>query len=193
MNENAETNGGGQITEPRLKKSYREKMITELKEKLGIENELELPRLTKIVLNMGLGLAKDDDKILSEAAEALKVISGQKPVVTRARKSVAGFKLRAGMPIGCKVTLRRGKMHEFVDRLVNVALPRIRDFRGLSPRSFDGSGNYSLGLDEITVFPEVNPDQFNYVLGLDVTICTTSDVDEGAMRLLELYGFPFRK
>ena len=192
MNENAET----QLSTPqeaRLYVKYREQLAPELMKSLGITNRLAVPRLKAVVLNMGLGIARDDEKVLAKAAEALSVVSGQKPVITRARKSVAGFKLRAGMPVGCKVTLRRGRMYEFVDRLVNIVLPRIRDFRGLSPSSFDGTGNYSLGLQEHTVFPEVDPDRFDTTFGMDITVCTTAVTDAEARELLELCGFPFRK
>ncbi len=192
MNENAET----QVqppADPRLQVSYNERIAPELMEALGIENRLALPRLQAVVMNMGVGAAKDDEKILTEAVEVLSLISGQKPVITRARKSVAGFKIRAGMPVGCKVTLRRRRMYEFLDRLVNIVLPRIRDFRGLSPTSFDGTGNYSFGLEEYVVFPEVDPDRFDNVLGMDVTVRTSATTDAEARKLLDLCGFPFRK
>ncbi len=192
MNENAETQGDTS-TEPRLQALYRKEMVPQLSDRLGVSNRQAVPELQKIVLNTGLGLAKDDDSLLTEAVEVFKTVAGQKPVLTRAKKSVAGFKLRAGLPIGCKVTLRRRRMYEFLDRLINVVLPRIRDFRGLSPKSFDGTGNYSLGLDEYLVFPEIDPDRFNNVFGMDVTICTTAKDDSEARALLDMFGVPFRK
>ncbi len=192
MNDNAQNNDV-LTAEPRLQVRYREELVPRLMETLGRENKLAVPRLDKIVLNMGVGLAKDEESLLKEACDILTTISGQKPVVTKARKSVAGFKLRVGMPIGCKVTLRRNRMYEFIDRLVNVVFPRIRDFRGFPIRSFDGTGNYSLGIDEHVVFPEVDPDKYNNLFGLDITVCTTANDDAEAKELLDLFGFPFQK
>lgn len=178
---------------PRLARQYREEVVPELIERLGMENPLAVPALSKIVLNMGVGRAKEDEKHIEQAQQVLRTVSGQKPVVTRARQSVAGFGIRAGIPVGCKVTLRRSRMYEFLDRLVSVVLPRIRDFRGLSPNSLDGSGNYSLGIDEHFVFPEIDPDDFDNVYGMDITICTTADSDPAALELLTLLGLPFRQ
>jgi len=192
MNDNAQNNDV-LTAEPRLRVRYREELVPRLMETLGQENKLAVPRLDKIVLNMGVGLAKDEESLLKEACDILTTISGQKPVVTKARKSVAAFKLRVGMPIGCKVTLRRNRMYEFIDRLVSVVFPRLRDFRGFPTRSFDGTGNYSLGIDEHVVFPEVDPDKYNNVFGLDITVCTTAKDDAEAKELFDLFGFPFQK
>ena len=178
---------------PRLLQRYQEEMVPELLDRLGLDNSLAVPKLDKIVLNMGLGRATEEQGVIEEATGVMKVISGQKPVVTHARKSVAGFNIRAGIPIGCKVTLRRRRMYEFLDRLISIVLPRIRDFRGLPTRSLDGHGNYSLGIDEHYVFPEVDPDAVENVYGLDVTICTTADTDPEAYELLRLFGLPFRE
>ena len=193
MNDTAENKNQEIAAIPRLYIDYRDNMVSQLMDSLGVSNKLAIPRLDKIVLNMGVGAAKEDEKILNEAVEVLSIIAGQKPVITRARKSVAGFKLRAGMPIGCKVTLRRNRMYEFFDRLINIVFPRIRDFRGFSPKAFDGSGNYSLGLDEYVVFPEIDPDNYTNIFGLDVTICTTAKYDDDAKVLFDLLGFPFTK
>src|SRR5690606_4971791 len=177
----------------RLQELYNNELREQLRQKLGLENVMEVPRITKITLNMGVGEAVADKKVLDNAMSDMEKISGQKPVKTVARKSVAGFKIREGNPIGCKVTLRRERMYEFLDRLVNIAIPRTRDFRGLNPRSFDGQGNYSLGVQEQIIFPEVNFDQVDAVRGMDITISTTArNADEGRA-LLEAFDFPFRK
>jgi large subunit ribosomal protein L5 len=158
-----------------------------------MENSLAVPALDKIVLNMGVGEAKGNDSVLQEARYVLKTVSGQEPLTTNARKSVAGFGIRAGLPIGCKVTLRRRRMYEFLDRLISIVLPRIRDFRGLSANSFDGHGNYSLGIREHFVFPEIDADAVDNVYGMDITICTTAATDPEALELLTLLGMPFRQ
>jgi len=177
----------------RLQEHYRKTVKANLMKEFGYENEMQVPRLEKIVINMGVGKAVQDSKKLQAAVKELTAIAGQKPVVTRARKSIANFKLRENLPIGCKVTLRRERMYEFLDRLVNIAIPRTRDFRGLNPRSFDGQGNYSLGVQEQIIFPEVNFDQVDAVRGMDITISTTArNADEGRA-LLEAFDFPFRK
>ncbi len=178
---------------PRLRKHYEEVVRPQLIERFGYTNPMQVPRVEKVVLNMGVGEAVGDQKIATFAAEELSKIAGQKAVITRARKSIAGFKLRAGMPIGAKVTLRKDRMYEFLDRLVNIALPRVRDFRGLNPKSFDGNGNYALGIREHIVFPEIDYDKIDRVLGLDVIIHTTAETDEEAMALLEGFNFPFRR
>jgi len=178
---------------PRLQEHYQQRVISALREKLGRTNPMSLPRLEKIVVSMGVGAATQDKKILEVAVEALTEIAGQKPVITRARKSVAGFRLREGMAIGCKVTLRRQRMYEFLDRLVSLALPRVRDFRGISREAFDGRGNYSLGLAEQLVFPELNPDKYLKVQGLNITLVTTAGNDADALELLTLMGLPFRR
>jgi large subunit ribosomal protein L5 len=176
---------------PRLKRDYDERIVKEMTEKFGYKNRLEVPRLDKIVINMGVGEATQDKKRVETAAAEMQQISGQKPVITKAKKSIAQFKLREGMPIGCKVTLRRDRMFEFLDRLVTIALPRVRDFRGLNPKSFDGRGNYALGLKEQIIFPEINYDQIDTVRGMDVIITTTAKTDEEARELLRLFNFPF--
>ena len=160
-------------------------------EKFGYKNKLEVPQLDKIVINMGVGEATQDKKKVETAAAELQQIAGQKPVITKAKKSIAQFKLREGMPIGCKVTLRRDRMYEFLDRLVTIALPRVRDFRGLNPKSFDGRGNYAMGLKEQIIFPEINYDQIDKVRGMDVIVTTTAKTDEEARELLRLFNFPF--
>jgi len=177
----------------RLHEKYRDELVSQIKEKLGLENVMEVPRITKITLNMGVGEAVADRKVLDNAIEDMEKISGQKAVKTLARKSVAGFKIRDGYPIGCKVTLRRERMYEFLDRLVNIAIPRIRDFRGLNPKSFDGRGNYSMGVQEQIIFPEMNYDQIDAVRGLDITISTTARNDKEGRALLEAFNFPFKK
>lgn len=177
---------------PRLLERYQREIVPELAKRLGRKNPLSLPRLEKIVVNMGVGKALQDKKYLEEAVDALSLITGQKPVVTRARKSVAGFKVRRGMAIGCMVTLRRRRMYEFLDRLISLALPRVRDFRGLNPKAFDGHGNYNLGLSEQFVFPELNPDRYSRPQGMNITIVTTTESDEEARLLLQLLGMPFR-
>jgi large subunit ribosomal protein L5 len=176
---------------PRLKKAYDERIAKAMTEKFGYKNPLEVPKLEKITLNMGVGEASQDKKKVQTAAEEMELIAGQKPVITKAKKSIAQFKLREGMPIGCKVTLRRDRMFEFLDRLVTIAMPRIRDFRGLNPRSFDGHGNYAMGLKEQIVFPEISYDKIEKVRGLDIIVTTTAKTDEEARELLRLFGFPF--
>ncbi len=176
---------------PRLKGEYEDRIVKAMTEKFGYKNRLEVPRLDKIVINMGVGEATQDKKKVETAAAEMQQISGQKPVITKAKKSIAQFKLREGMPIGCKVTLRRERMYEFLDRLVTIALPRVRDFRGLNPKSFDGRGNYALGLKEQIIFPEINYDQIDKVRGMDVIITTTAKTDEEARELLRLFNFPF--
>jgi large subunit ribosomal protein L5 len=177
---------------PRLQEKYEKEILPALAESLGCSNRHALPRLQRIVVNMGVGKAIQDKKHLESAIDALTQICGQKPVVTRARKSVANFRLREGMAIGCKVTLRRQRMYEFLDRLIALALPRVRDFRGLNPNGFDGNGNYSLGLTEQLVFPELNPDKFPQVQGMNITLVTTSSSDNDARELLRSFGMPFR-
>ncbi len=176
---------------PRLKTDYEDRIVKAMTEKFGYKNRLEVPRLDKIVINMGVGEATQDKKKVEQAAAEMELISGQKPVITKAKTSIAQFKLREGMPIGCKVTLRRDRMFEFLDRLVTVALPRVRDFRGLNPKSFDGRGNYAMGLKEQIVFPEINYDQIDKVRGMDIIVTTTARTDEEARELLRLFNFPF--
>jgi large subunit ribosomal protein L5 len=176
---------------PRLKSLYDSSIAKAMTEKFGYKNVMEVPRIDKIVLNMGVGEATQDKKKVEQAAAEMELISGQKPVITKAKKSIAQFKLREGMPIGCKVTLRRDRMFEFLDRLVTVALPRVRDFRGLNPKSFDGRGNYAMGLKEQIVFPEINYDQIDTVRGMDIIVTTTARTDEEARELLRLFNFPF--
>ncbi|KQZ16844.1 50S ribosomal protein L5 [Mesorhizobium sp. Root552] len=178
---------------PRLKKVYNETIRKALQEQFKYDNEMQVPRLDKIVLNMGVGEATADSKKPSVAAEHLALIAGQKPVITRARKSIAGFKVRENMPIGTKVTLRQERMYEFLDRLVNIALPRVRDFRGLNPKSFDGRGNYAMGIKEHIVFPEINYDKVDQVWGMDIIVCTTAKTDDEARALLKAFNFPFRQ
>ena len=177
----------------RLLDQYRNEIAKKLFERFGYANTMEVPRITKITLNMGVGEAIGDRKIMDNAVSDMAKISGQKPVVCLARKSVAGFKVREGWPIGCKVTLRRERMYEFLDRLVNIAVPRIRDFRGLNPRSFDGRGNYSMGVREQIIFPEIDFDAIDAIRGMDITITTTAKTDDEAKALLEAFNFPFRK
>jgi large subunit ribosomal protein L5 len=176
---------------PRMKGIYDETIVKAMTDKFGYKNALEVPRIEKIVLNMGVGEATQDKKKVEQAAAEMERIAGQKPVVTKAKKSIAQFKLREGMPIGCKVTLRRERMYEFLDRLITIAMPRIRDFRGLNPKSFDGRGNYAMGLKEQLVFPEINYDQIDKVRGMDIIVTTTAKTDEEARELLRLFGFPF--
>ncbi len=176
----------------RLQEHYEQNIASQLRGELGLENVMQIPRITKITLNMGVGEAIGNKKILESATNDLMQISGQKPVVTKARKSVANFKVREGWPIGCKVTLRRERMYEFLDRLISVAIPRIRDFRGLSPKSFDGRGNFSLGLREQIVFAEIDYDKVDEVRGLDVTITTSARNDDEARALLKAFNFPIR-
>ncbi|MEX0824387.1 MAG: 50S ribosomal protein L5 [Woeseia sp.] len=177
----------------RLQEQYVKELHGQIQQKLGLENAMEVPRITKITLNMGVGEAVADKKVLDNAMKDMEVIAGQRPVRTLARKSVAGFKIRDGYPIGCKVTLRRQRMYEFLDRLVNIAIPRIRDFRGLNPKSFDAQGNYSLGVSEQIIFPEVNYDQVDAIRGMDITISTTARNPKEGRALLEAFNFPFKK
>jgi len=178
---------------PRLKLLYQDVIREELAKEFGYKNPMQVPRLDKVVLNMGVGEGVGDSKKVTAAAGDLGLIAGQKPVITKARKSIATFKLREGMAIGAKVTLRKNRMYEFVDRLVNIALPRVRDFRGLNPKSFDGGGNYSLGIKEYTVFPEIDFDKVTDTWGLDITVCTSARNDEEARALLTAFNFPFRQ
>ncbi|CAK7255895.1 50S ribosomal protein L5 [Shinella yambaruensis] len=178
--------------EPRLKKEYVERIRKALQEQFSFANEMQIPRLEKIVINMGVGEATGDSKKPTVAAADLAAIAGQKPVITRARNSIAGFKVREGMPIGAKVTLRGARMYEFLDRLVNIALPRVRDFRGLNPKSFDGRGNFAMGIKEHIVFPEINYDKVDQMWGMDIIVCTTAKTDDEARALLKEFNFPFR-
>jgi large subunit ribosomal protein L5 len=177
----------------RLQEQYKETIAPRLKDELGLSNVMEVPRITKITINMGVGESVGDRKILDRAMEDLTKISGQKPVITRARKSVAAFKIRDGMPIGCKVTLRRERMYEFLDRLVNIAIPRVRDFRGLSAKAFDGRGNFNMGVREQIIFPEVDYDEVDAIRGMNITITTSARNDEEGRALLAAFDFPFRK
>ena len=178
---------------PRLRAEYDSKIKTQLTEKFGYANVMQVPRLDKVVLNMGVGEAVSDTKKVTSAAADLALIAGQKPVVTRARKAISTFKVRENMPIGAKVTLRKTRMYEFLDRLVTVALPRVRDFRGLNPKSFDGRGNYSLGIKEHIIFPEIDFDKAGESWGMDITVCTTAPTDDEARALLTAFNFPFRQ
>ena len=177
----------------RLKEQYQSEMVDALIKKFGYKNIMEVPKLDKIVINMGVGEARENAKVLDAAIKDLETIAGQKAVVTRARKSVANFKLREGMPIGCKVTLRGEKMYEFLDRLVNLALPRVRDFRGVNPNGFDGRGNYALGIKEQLIFPEIEYDKIDKVRGMDIIFVTTAETDEEGRELLTLFGMPYSK
>jgi len=176
----------------RLEDYYKEKVVPQLIEKFGYKNIMEVPKLSKITLNMGVGEAVGNKKVMEHATADMAKIAGQKPIVTLAKKSVAGFKIRDGWPVGCKVTLRRDRMYEFFDRLVNVALPRVRDFRGVSAKSFDGQGNYNMGIQEQIIFPEVDYDQIDAIRGMDIAITTTAKSDEEAKALLEAFDFPFK-
>jgi large subunit ribosomal protein L5 len=178
---------------PRLKEMYQSEIVSKLKEELALANVNEVPRLDKIVVNMGVGSAVQDAKQLDAAIEDLRIITGQQPMVTRARKSIAGFKIRQGMPIGAKVTLRGDRMWEFFDRLISTAIPRVRDFRGLNPDSFDGRGNYSMGVTEQLIFPEIDYDKVDRVRGMDITFVTSAKDDEQARALLGAFGFPFSR
>ncbi len=178
---------------PRLRQQYDKDIRARLTEKFGYTNPMQVPALTKVVINMGIGEAVNDRKKVELAANDLALIAGQKPVVTYSRKAIATYKLREGQAIGCKVTLRKVKMYEFIDRLVNIALPRVRDFRGLNPKSFDGRGNYSLGLREHIVFPEIDYDKAADIWGMDITVCTTARNDDEARALLTAFNFPFRQ
>ena len=175
----------------RMRREYDEKIVPAMIEKFGYKNRMEVPRLDKIVINMGVGEATQDKKKVETAAQEMELIAGQKPVITKAKKSIAQFKLREGMPIGVKVTLRRERMYEFLDRLITIAMPRIRDFRGLNPRSFDGRGNYAMGLKEQIIFPEISYDRIEKVRGMDIIVTTTAKSDDEARELLRLFGFPF--
>src|SRR5471030_1659063 len=177
----------------RLKEIYRKEIAPKLKEELKLANVMEVPRITKITLNMGLGEAIGDKKVIEHAVADLEKITGQKVVVTHARKSIAGFKVREGWPIGVKVTLRRDRMYEFLDRLLSISLPRVRDFRGLNAKSFDGRGNYSMGVKEHIIFPEIDYDKAEAQLGLDIVVCTTAKTDAEAQALLKAFNFPFRQ
>ena len=176
----------------RLQQLYQDEITGKLKEQFGFKSAMEVPKITKITVNMGVGEAVGDKKIMDFAVDDMTKITGQKPVVTNARKSIAAFKIRDGWPVGCKVTLRRERMYEFLDRLINVAIPRIRDFRGLNAKSFDGQGNYSLGVKEQIIFPEVDYDKIDALRGLDITITTTAKTDEQGRALLEAFRFPFK-
>ncbi|ENU79338.1 MULTISPECIES: 50S ribosomal protein L5 [Acinetobacter] len=176
----------------RLKTRYNEELKAQLQEQLGVKNVMEIPRITKITLNMGVGAASADKKLLDGALSDMQAIAGQKPVLTLARKSIAGFKIRDGWPIGCKVTLRGERMYEFLDRLIAIAIPRIRDFRGFSAKSFDGRGNYSMGLKEQIVFPEIDFDKIDRIRGMDITITTTARTDDEGRALMRAFGFPFK-
>lgn len=189
MSETATT----QKVTPRLKTSYKTEVAPALMKKFGYKNVMQIPKLEKIVINVGCGEARDNSKALDAVCSDLATISGQKAIVTRARKSIANFKIREGMPIGAKVTLRAEKMWEFLDRLLNVALPRVRDFRGINPNAFDGRGNYALGLKEQLIFPEIDYDKIDKIRGMDVIICTSAKTDEEARELLSLLGAPFAK
>ena len=177
----------------RLKETYDKEVFNALKEKFGYKNVMEVPKLTKITINMGLGEAKDNAKIMESAVEELGLISGQRPVVTKARKSIANFKVRQGMPVGAKVTLRGENMYVFADKFFNIALPRVRDFKGVSRNSFDGRGNYSMGIKEQLIFPEINYDKVDTIKGMNIVFTTTAKTDEEAAALLELLGMPFEK
>ncbi len=177
---------------PRLKKKYNEQIRGQLKEEFGYTNEMQIPKIDKVVINMGVGEAVADSKKIKTALAEMEKIAGQKPVATKARKSIAGFKLREEMLIGCKVTLRRDQMYEFLDRLTNIALPRVKDFRGLNGKSFDGRGNFAMGLKEQLVFPEINYDDVDDIRGMDIIVCTTANTNEEAKSLLAQCGFPFR-
>jgi large subunit ribosomal protein L5 len=177
----------------RLQEHYKETVAPQLMKELGLSNPMEVPRITKITLNMGVGESVGDRKVLDRAMDDMTKIAGQKPVITRARKSVAAFKIRDGMPIGCKVTLRRERMYEFLDRLVNIAIPRVRDFRGLSVKAFDGRGNFNMGVREQIIFPEVDYDEVDAIRGMNITITTSARDDEEGRALLKAFNFPFRK
>ena len=178
---------------PRLRTQYEDQIKADLLKEFGYKNVMQLPKLEKIVLNMGVGEAVNDTKKVKAAAADLEKIAGQKPVITHARKSIAGFKVRENMPLGVKVTLRKQRMYEFLDRLVNIALPRVRDFRGLNPNAFDGRGNYAMGIKEHIIFPEISYDQIEQVWGMDIVVCTTAKTDDEARALLRAFNFPFRQ
>jgi large subunit ribosomal protein L5 len=178
---------------PRLKQKYQQEVIPAIMKKYNYTNKMAVPKIEKIVINMGLGKAREDAKIIDEATEVITAITGQKPVITKSSKSISNFSIRKGMPVGCKVTLRSNRMYEFLDRLINVAIARIRDFQGISPDSFDGRGNYTLGIKEQLIFPEIEFDRVNTTLGMNITIATDSKNDEEAKELLRLIGMPFKK
>ena len=178
---------------PRMRTKYDEEIVKAMQEKFGYSNHMEVPRISMITINMGVGEGSQDKKKVATAAKEMELIAGQKPVITKAKNSIATFKLREGMPIGCKVNLRRERMYEFIDRLVTVAMPRIRDFRGLNPKSFDGRGNFAMGLKEQIIFPEIAYDNIDVVRGMDVIVTTTAKTDDEARALLALFGFPFPK
>ena len=180
-------------TMARLQDDYRDNVVKRLTARFGYRNTMQVPRITKVTLNMGVGEAVGDKKVLDHAVDDLTRIAGQKPIITKARKSIAGFNIRQGWPIGCKVTLRRERMYEFLDRLINIAIPRIRDFRGVSARAFDGRGNYSMGVPEQIVFPEIDYDKIDALRGLDIAISTSARTDEEARALLEEFSFPFKR
>ena len=175
-----------------LKQKYRSELVPQLKEELGLTNTMEVPRITKITLNMGVGEAVGDKKVLENAVADMQKIAGQKPVVTKSRKSIAGFKIRDGWPIGCKVTLRDERMYEFLERLISIAIPRIRDFRGVSGKQFDGRGNFAMGITEQIIFPEINYDQVDTLRGMDITIATSASNDDQGRALLRAFNFPFK-
>jgi len=176
----------------RLQEHYRKTVVPKLSEKFGYKNPMQVPRITKITLNMGVGETTADKKVIENAVADMTKIAGQKPVITKAKKSISTFKIRDGYPVGCKVTLRRGQMYEFLDRLISISLPRVRDFRGVSGRSFDGRGNYSMGVKEQIIFPEIEYDKIDALRGMDITITTTARTNEEARALLEAFSFPFR-
>ena len=178
---------------PRFQERYEDEIVKQLQEKFGYSNTMQIPRLEKIVINMGVGEAVGDSKQVQQAAEEMALIAGQKPVITKAKKAEATFKLREGMAVGCRVTLRKQRMYEFLDRLVTIAMPRIRDFRGINPKSFDGRGNYNMGLKEQIVFPEINYDKVSNIRGMDITFVTTATNNEEGLALLEAFDMPFRK
>ena len=177
----------------RLKDYYHDTVVKQLREQFDYKNDMQIPRITKVTLNMGVGEAVADRKVMEHAVGDMTMIGGQKPVVIKARKSVAGFKVREGWPVGCKVTLRREQMYEFLDRLINIAIPRIRDFRGMNPKSFDGRGNYNMGVREQIIFPEIDYDKIDALRGLDITFTTTANTDEEGRALLAAFNFPFRR
>lgn len=177
----------------RLQQQYRDQIVGQLKERFGFQSVMQVPRIEKITLNMGVGEAIADKKVMDHAVSDLRTISGQQPIVTKARLSVAGFKIREGWPIGCKVTLRRERMYEFLDRLINVAIPRVRDFRGMSAKAFDGQGNYSMGVKEQIIFPEIDYDKIDVPRGFDITIVTTAHTNAEGKALLAAFGFPFKR
>ncbi len=176
----------------RLKQKYEQEVVPVMMKKFNYQNKMAVPKIEKIIINMGLGKARDDAKIVEEATEVIATITGQKPIITKSKKSISNFSIRKGMPVGCKVTLRKGRMYEFLDRLINVALARIRDFQGTSPNSFDGRGNYTLGIKEQLIFPEIEFDKVKTYLGMNITIVTNAQSDEEAKELLSLIGMPFR-